>query len=208
MSNNDYAIALKDINGITVNSVTKKINDGDWISLNAKDISFSYKPYANPASPPNVRMKSGALWSRNNVSGTETLTSRLGPVVFAGMENPIIVVNGVIDLNKMGNVFNTSDGTRIRELTVGLLYYIATIPNVYYIRDYFGTGTANTFIGSLQNTDDWYSKWDTPKNIYLDRGMPVKIKSVTGIKRDSTSSEKGHILPYTITFTEVKDPLD
>lgn len=202
---NDYDIAIHDVNGITANSDTKYLNGGKWFSLNAKNISFSYKPYANPAAPPNVRLKAGTLWSRDNTVSGETVTGRLGPVVFAGNENPIIVVNGEIDLREQGKVFYTGDGTEITSMSIPLLYYLSTIPNIYYIKDYFGTGDKNTFISSLQNATDWFSQWDTPTNIYCDRGMPVKIKSVTGNKRDAAQSEYGHTMSYTITFTEVKD---
>jgi len=191
----DYVITLTDVNGFTIDSTNYKIAEGFPVSLNVVSFTKAYKNKIDPRSQPNKLI--------SLVSGVATkFSDRKGEINYSGLENPAITLSGLIQIGAENGF--VAGSTKIKVINLQLLHDFATIPNVYYLKDYYGSDNPKLPIEGLINYDDFFTKWQaTPSKVYTSKGMPVVITSCTISKPYTT--EKGLVVDFNMNLVEAKE---
>ena len=186
----DYTIAIRDVNGITIDGETHYVNEvsaaGAWIDLGAYNFDILYKPLTDEAVAPG-----------KTLTKETTFESRLGSFSVNGFNPPSFNISCLIDMEHeaVNPVKHTVNSVDYYFLTYPLLHNLVTVPNVYYLKDYVGaSATYRPPINALMNTVDFYdtSTWGDDSKVVGSNGIPVAVKNCKVIRRQN--SEQGHFI--------------
>jgi len=191
-----YVITIQDVNGITFESVTNKVSDGQLINLLATEFTKAYENQVDPKIAPNRRI------TASTTTGT-TYSDLKSPVSYSGLVNPTYNITGIINIES-NNPGETIDSQPVRNIDLNILHDLVTVPNKYYLKDYITSDPSiKTPINGLMNHDDFFTTWKaTPSKVYSSDGAPVVVQSADVSRPYET--EDGLVVTYSLVLMEDK----
>ena len=182
----NYSIAIKDVNGITIDGVTKKVNSGNPIDLNVTSFDITLKPLISFPESTNIPLTTGTRFK-----------DRMSSVAFTGMESPVVHIRSIIDMDHsaLNTATHTTNSVAYTYLTFPLFFDLVTVPNIYYLKDFLGSSaTYKPPISALMDTIDFYDQtdWGSNSKVLTSDGLPVVF--VSGAVKRIENSEQGHFI--------------
>ena len=144
------AITLQDINGENREGTKKYVGDGYPIDMMATSMTLSYKNLWDTRPQPNRK-----------IDPTTAFSARKSDVVYAGFENPVIQIQGILDMS-----------ASLHGMGVSTVYDSGT-----------GTGSAGTFV----TTKSWtVNQWSGYTLVASNGSFPILTNTATTLTVNGT----------------------